>query len=332
MYPNEYRSKYSCVNQTVSEKIPVIDFALFREGDTSQRSAIAAEIYRACHEIGFMYLKNPGIDSDLITETFKRSQEFFNLTLAEKNKLAWSDKSSNRGYVGVGRERLDDSKPGDLKEAFNIGKEIDPTWLSTTQLSLSCDCWLEGNEKFRSSMFDFFSACNAAAMNLCEAIAIALNLPESFFVRKHNRQDNTLRLLHYPPIEQTPSSEQLRAGEHSDYGSFTLLFQDAVGGLEVRNAHGEWIEASLILGTVLVNTGDLMQRWTNHVFCSTKHRVRIPHKQKAKQSRYSIAYFCHPNHDTEISCLETCQSVEHPPLYPTIAAGDYLLSRLQATY
>ena len=265
-----------------------------------------------------MYLKNPGIDSDLVAETFNRSQEFFNLPLAEKNKLAWSDKFSNRGYVGVGRERLNDSKPGDLKEAYNIG--------------LESDRWLEGDRYFGQTILDFFSACNAAAMNLCEAMAIALGLDESFFVHKHDRHDNTLRLLHYPPIEQTPSLQQLRAGEHSDYGSFTLLFQDAVGGLEVRNALGEWIEAPFIPETVLVNTGDLMQRWTNHVFCSTKHRVRIPQEQKAKQSRYSIAFFCHPNHDTEISCLETCQNVERPPLYPPIQSKDYLLSRLQATY
>ena len=318
MYPNVYRSKYSCVNRAVSEEIPVIDFAPFREGNTSQRSAVAAEIYHACHEIGFMYLKHPGIDSDLIAETIARSRTFFNLPLAEKNKLAWSDKFSNRGYVGVGRERLDDSKPGDLKEAYNIGLELDK--------------WLEGNEYFGQTILDFFSACNAAAMNLCEAMAIALGLSESFFADKHDRYDNTLRLLNYPPIEQIPSPQQLRAGEHSDYGSFTLLFQDAVGGLEVRNAKGEWLEAPFMTETVLVNTGDLMQRWTNHVFCSTKHRVRIPQDQRAKQSRYSIAFFCHPNHDTEISCLETCQSVERPPLYPPITARDYLLSRLQATY
>ena len=302
----------------MSEKIPVIDFAPFKEGNSSTRYAIAAEIYRACHEIGFMYLKHPGIDSDLVAETTKRSQKFFNLTLAEKNKLAWSDESSNRGYVGVGRERLDHSKPGDLKEAYNIGLELD-----------RC---LEGNEYFGQTILDFFSACNAAAMNLCEAMAIALALDESFFVHKHDRHDNTLRLLHYPPIEQTPLPEQLRAGEHSDYGSFTLLFQDAVGGLEVRNAGGEWIEAPFIPKTVLVNTGDLMERWTNHVFCSTKHRVRIPQDRRVKQSRYSIAFFCHPNHDTEISCLETCQSAENPPLYPPITAGDYLFSRLLATY
>ena len=302
----------------MSRKIPIIDFALFKEGNSSTKYEIAAEIHRACHEIGFMYLKHPGIDSDLITETFKRSQEFFNLTLAEKNKLAWSDKFSNRGYVGVERERLDDSKPGDLKEAYNIGLELDG--------------WLEENEYFGQTILNFFSACNAAAMNLCEAMAIALCLDESFFVHHHDQHDNTLRLLHYPPIEQAPSPQQLRAGEHSDYGSFTLLFQDTVEGLEVRNVCGEWIEAPFMTETVLVNTGDLMQRWTNHVFCSTKHRVRIPQDRKAKQSRYSIAFFCHPNHDTEISCLETCQSTERPPLYSPITAGDYLLSRLQATY
>ena len=115
-----------------------------------------------------------GLESSiLITETFKRSQEFFNLTLAEKNKLAWSDEFSNRGYVGVGRERLDDSKPGDLKEAFNIGKEIDPTCLNTTQPSLSCNRWLGEDESFRDTMLNFFSACNNVAMNLCEAMAIA---------------------------------------------------------------------------------------------------------------------------------------------------------------
>ncbi len=320
----------------INTKLPLIDFAPFREGNAAARSATAKEIYRACHEIGFMYLKNSGIKPDLIAKTFEHSKQFFDLTLAEKNQLAWSDKFSNRGYVGLERERLDENKPGDLKEAYNIGLE-----------SSLDNRWLERDEEFRSSMLDFFSACTTAAVEIARAMAIALELPEFFLADRHDKQDNTLRLLHYPPIEKALEQDQLRAGEHSDYGSFTLLFQDkdtsaklgsaaqdvrAIGGLEVCNAAGEWIEAPFISETVLVNTGDLMQRWTNHIFRSTKHRVGIPQDQRAKQSRYSIAFFCHPNHDTEISCLETCQSVEHPPLYPPITAGDYLLSRLQATY
>lgn len=343
----------------MSSKIPLIDFAPFRKGNAATRKMVASQIYSACHEIGFMYLKNPGIDSDLIAKTFEYSQKLFDLPLSEKNNLAWSDELSNCGYVGVGREHLDESKPGDLKEAYNIGRDSSLTeisdhnrWSNELRSSdvafsngealqslpaLGCriaegNRWLEGDDLFRNTMLDFFSSCNETAQVICKAMAIALNLPETFFINNHDQQDNTLRLLHYPPLDETPEPEQLRAGEHSDYGSFTLLFQDAVGGLEVRNTDGEWIEALFIPETILVNTGDLIERWTNHVFRSTKHRVRIPQDQRAKQSRYAIAYFCHPNPDTEISCLKTCQSVEHPPLYPPITAGDYLLARLKATY
>jgi isopenicillin N synthase-like dioxygenase len=274
-----------------------------------------------------MYLKNIGIEEVLITETISRSQQFFNLPLAEKNKLAWSDEFSNSGYVGIERERLDESQPGDLKEAFNISKN--------------------GQSALNQSFGEFFSACSDAATMICKVMAMALELPESFFVERHARQDYTLRLLHYPPITQPPKVGQTRAGEHSDYGSFTLLFQDSMGGLEILNAAGKWLAAPAIPDTIIVNTGDLMQRWTgrtgscvrrrgqpltNRVFCSTKHRVRIPIGKAAERSRYSIAFFCHPNFDTEISCLATCQDSAHPPLYSPITAGEYLLSRLQATY
>ncbi|MEI1373380.1 MAG: 2OG-Fe(II) oxygenase family protein [Nostoc sp.] len=132
-------------------------------------------------------------------------------------------------------------------------------------------------------------------------------------------------------MQTPPKPGQVRAGEHSDYGSITLLFQDDVGGLEVQTASGEWIAAPTIPDTVIVNTGDLIQRWTNHVFCSTKHRVMIPSDNRVNQSRYSVAFFCHPNDHTEIACLESCQK-EQSPIYPPILAREYLLSRLQATY
>ena len=227
----------------MSEGIPLIDFAPFREGNAATRKEIASLIYRACHEIGFMYLKNPGIDSDLVAKTFKQSRKLFDLPLSEKNKLAWSDELSNCGYVGVGRERLDESKPGDLKEAYNIGREFNSTEMS------GCNRWIEEDESFHNTVSDFFSACNETATSICEALAIALDLTESFFVNNHDKQDNTLRLLHYPSLERTPEPKQLRAGEHSDYGSFTLLFQDTVGGLEVRKVGGEWIEASFLTET-----------------------------------------------------------------------------------
>jgi isopenicillin N synthase-like dioxygenase len=314
-------------------KIPAIDFEPFISGKSEEQRAVARQIYQACHEIGFMYLKNPGIPLAVIDQIFAESQKFFALPYTIKNQLAWSNEFSNRGYVGVERERLDPAKPGDLKEAFNIGKEANPDESSKEDNnSLVLNQWPPGRDNFRATVLKFYQACVEVADAICRAFAIAFSLPESFFVDRHSEQQHTLRLLHYPPLTQSPKPEQVRAGEHSDYGSFTLLFQDEVGGLEVCTTQGEWIAAPYIPGTIIVNTGDLMQWWTNHVFCSTKHRVMIPTSDRVKQSRYSIAFFCHPNDDTEIACLESCQEPERPPLYPPITAGDYLLSRLQATY
>ncbi|MBD1921704.1 isopenicillin N synthase family oxygenase [Microcoleus sp. FACHB-831] len=309
--------------------IPVIDLGCFVSGDAYLCQNVAQEIYQACHEIGFMYLNNSGISPTLIEEIFIEMKQFFKLPFEVKNKVAWSDAVSNRGYVGVERERLDPDKPGDLKEAFNVGKEDNFTGDNS---SIILNRWPAGQDKFRETVLEFYQACSKVADTILQAFAIALQLPESFFTLNHTEQNHTLRLLHYPPLNQIPLPGQVRAGEHTDYGTITLLFQDDVGGLEVCTAEGEWIAAPSIPGTIVVNTGDLMQRWTNHIFCSTKHRVMVPGDGKKERSRYSIAFFCHPNNDTQISCLESCQNADFSQLYPPISAGDYLLSRLQATY
>ncbi|MBD2359444.1 isopenicillin N synthase family oxygenase [Tolypothrix sp. FACHB-123] len=293
--------------------IPIINLNKFKQG-TVGKQTVVTEVYQACHDIGFMYLQNHGISAAIIERIFQQSQALFDLPLEIKQQLAWSDKFSNTGYVGIERERLDPQKPGDLKEAFNIAKQ-------------------ENIEKVLPELntVEFYDACTELANKILQAFAFALELREDFFTSRHNQKNHTLRLLHYPPLATTPKQGQVRAGEHSDYGSMTLLFQDNIGGLEVQTTAGEWIAAPSIPGTVIVNTGDLMQRWTNHVFCSTKHRVMIPSDSKIKQSRYSVAFFCHPNDDTEIACLNSCLNY-HSPIDPPILAGEYLLSRLQATY
>ncbi|MBD2387667.1 isopenicillin N synthase family dioxygenase [Cylindrospermum sp. FACHB-282] len=299
--------------------IPVINLAAFSNGDLATRQTVIKQIYQACHEIGFMYLQNPGIYPDLVEQAFTQSKSFFNLPLELKQQQAWSDEFSNIGYVGIERERLEPNKPGDLKEASNLDK---------------------AKSAQNPEILAFYDACTQLANRVLEGFALALELPADFFVTRHNQQNHTLRLLHYPPLQTSPKPGQVRAGEHSDYGSITLLFQDDIGGLEVQTALGDWIPAPAIPGTVVVNTGDLMQRWTNHVFCSTKHRVILPSDSRVKRSRYSVAFFCHPNNDTEIACLESCQKegclmtsrVTSIPIYPPILAGEYLLSRLRATY
>ncbi|MCP6762975.1 MAG: isopenicillin N synthase family oxygenase [Fischerella sp. CENA71] len=302
-------------------QIPVINFSLFGDSNATNRQTVVKQIYQSCHEIGFIYLQNHGISPNLFKQVLTKSKDFFNLPLELKQQLTWSNEFSNQGYVGIERERLDASKPGDLKEAFNVGQKDRENFSMSSVNSPAKD----------SCIFTFYQACTQLANTILQALALGLQLPEDFFTTRHTEQNHTLRLLHYPPVQHLSQPGQIRAGEHSDYGSITLLFQDQIGGLEIQTAAGKWIAAPVIADTVIVNTGDLMQRWTNHIFCSTKHRVIIPSDERVKQSRYSVAFFCHPNDDTEIACLESCQK-QYPPIYPPILAGEYLLSRLRATY
>lgn len=316
---------------SASVEIPVIDFSPFLTDDVEGKQRVAQEIYRACHQVGFLYLTHHGIPQEAIAHTFNQSRQFFALPDEEKQAIAWSNETSNRGYVGMERERLDETQPGDLKEAFNVGKEVPAKDAEAENPALVLNQWPAGREEFRQAVTQFFDICAEAASRVFRAFAIALQMPENFIADKHQAHNYTLRLLHYPPLAESPKPGQIRAGAHSDYGTLTLLFQDEVGGLEVQTATGEWISAPSIPDAILINTGDLTQRWSNDVFRSTKHRVALPQGDVGRD-RYSIAFFCQPDAEAEIVCLPSCQSPDNPPRYPPVTSGEYLLSRLQATY
>lgn len=142
---------------------------------------------------------------------------------------------------------------------------------------------------------------------------------------------------------------QTRAGSHTgdlierpqfiiDYGSITLLFQDDRGGLEVRSPNGTFVPVTPIPDTIVVNAGDLLQRWSNDIIRSTEHRVVSPPTPPTGDhypARYSIAYFCNPNWDATIDCLEGCYgdvAEGQKKKYAPINTHQYLVSRLKATY
>jgi len=166
-----------------------------------------------------------------------------------------------------------------------------------------------------------------------------MGLPSSYFDEYTDGGDNTLRLLHYPEVEKEiflRNKLQVRAGEHTDYGSITLLFQDMRGGLQVKSPDGKFVDATPIEGTVVVNAGDLLARWSNDTIKSTLHRVvepPAPPEGNVYPARYSLAYFCNPNFECQIEAIEgTYGGEKGEKKYPGINSGDYLVQRLAATY
>jgi isopenicillin N synthase-like dioxygenase len=276
---------------------------------------------RACRETGFFYLSGHGIDTQPV---FAAARAFFALPIADKAALSIKRSPNNRGYVGLGQERLQEASPPDQKEAFNIGLELpaDDADVLTRKPFRGVNFWpdLPG---WRDTLLAYYGACCDLALAVHRGFARDLGLDQDFFAPMLRRPMSTLRLLRYP----AGSGDQLGAGTHTDYGNLTILATDAVAGLQVRRRDGTWIDAPHVPGAFVCNIGDTLMRWTNDVYVSTPHRVVQPAAE-----RYSIAYFCDANPDAVVAALPTCLQPNEPAKYPPVTAGAYLASRLDATY
>jgi len=167
-------------------------------------------------------------------------------------------------------------------------------------------------------------------------MAIGLKLDPNTFVFAYEKMGTSLggcqlRYNYYPMIPDINKVKprQIRCGEHTDYGGITLLIQDDAGGLEVSNIkyNGQFVPATPIKGTILVNIADLMQRWTSDKLKSTVHRVVIPEVEiKRRVPRRSLVFFVDPDTDAPITCLDGSNK------YPPITSGEWIKGKLFATY
>ncbi|KAL0932025.1 thymine dioxygenase [Colletotrichum truncatum] len=326
--------------------IPLIDFSAFLNGDVAQRTETAKQILHGFQNAGFIYLQNVPISPELRSATFAKSADFFAQDDAEKMAVGWTTPEANRGYSAPGREKVsqfmnaDDIKKQrsgnpDLKESFEIGRDGEPDHPNQWPVEK------EGTPVagFKSQMLEFFDQCKDLHTEVMRAIAVGMGIDETYFDGFTDVGDNTLRLLHYPSVDPKVfkiNPGQVRAGEHSDYGSITLLFQDDRGGLQVRSPNGQFVDATPIPGAVVVNAGDLLARWSNDTIKSTIHRVveppRKPEDGAEYPPRYSIAYFCNPNFKSHIEAIPGTYATEEEKKYEGINSGQYLVQRLAATY
>jgi isopenicillin N synthase-like dioxygenase len=216
----------------------------------------------------------------------------------------------------------------DQKEAFNIGLDLPPSdpEVMAGKPFRGVNLW-PLTTGFRDAAIGYFDALWQLGLDLHVAIAANLGLPLDFFADKFDRPMATLRLLHYPPREADQGGLP-GAGEHTDYGSLTILLNDNAGGLEVRRRDGTWVTAPPIPGAFICNIGDCLMRWSNDTYVSTPHRVMNP----PGRDRYSVAFFLDPNPDALIACLPGCSALGQTPKYAPILAADYLTQRLLATY
>ncbi|THH06143.1 hypothetical protein EW145_g4288 [Phellinidium pouzarii] len=275
-----------------------------------------------------MAFKNHGIPEETILGAIEEGKKFFALPTETKFEYD-SRKSPNfKGYGGLLSGNNDPENRGDLHEGFDIGPENSHS--SKKSAMSGANVWPTAvAPNFRERVLSYYDAAVSFGRTLFPLFAIALDLPEDFFDDKTQETAAIMRVLHYPPQTGPHDDRVLGIGAHTDFECFTILWQEPnIDALQVLNAKNEWVKATPIPGTLVINIGDQLARWTNDVFKSTVHRAI----NRTGVERYSMPLFFGVDYNVELKAIPSCISAERPPKYEVITAGEHVKARLEVTY
>lgn len=308
--------------------IPLIDFAkLTHETDSIRQQEVRA-LDKACREIGFFYLINTSIPVPLMKALMREAKRFFAQPQEAKNAIDIRNSINHRGYGNIGEEQLDENGHADWKETFDMALEFPADHpLAAKYPKMYGPNQNPSDPQTVEVLQEYYVEAFSVAQKLLTAMAQALSLDDDFFTRGFTNHVTVLRMIHYPP--RPNADHDNGAGAHTDYGCVTLLLQDQIGGLQVKNRDDEWVDATPIENAIVVNIGDLMQHWTNDVYVSTAHRVRA---STTDVHRYSFPFFVEPDYETKVECVPTCATPDNPAKYEPILGGEWIQYRLNATY
>jgi isopenicillin N synthase-like dioxygenase len=316
---------YAAARTIGAAEIPVIDVAPLRDGAAAGAATVGRAMRDAAEGIGFFYVRNHGIPADVLARIDRVARAFFAAPLEQK--LAVQPTTHHRGFLQVGQAKMYEQARVDLKESFIWGFDVaedDPDYRAGNRM-LGPNRWPQFLPELRPALNAFFDAANDCGRMLLRGFAASLDVEPDYFTRRFDKPITRGALVYYPPQPPDAGEDQFGVAPHTDYGVITLVLQDPVGGLQVATRDGEWVTAHPLEGTLVVNVGDLLARWTNDRFTSTPHRV----VNSSGRERLSIAAFVDPDYDTPI--VPICRPGEAPKYQP-VGCGEYILSRFDAAF
>lgn len=315
---------YATVTKVDATRIPVIDISpLFC--DQPDYGLVGDQLQLAARQSGFFYVRNHCIDEIRTAQAFAISAEFFASSDMQKKSVAITP--YHRGLLQVGQSRMEGQARADLKESYLWGLDVAPDNADFLHgnVMLPPNNWPDFMPHMRSVLNGYMDAAHRCGKQLLRAIAVSLDIDRDYFVSHFDKPISRGSLIHYPPQSEDMGLDQYGVSPHTDYGTMTLLAQDNTGGLRVRDNHGKWITAHPIEGTLVVNVGDLLARWSNDRFSSTEHAV----VNTAGRERYSIAIALDPDWHTPIRPVVTA---DETPRYDEVRCGDYIQGRFNRSF
>jgi isopenicillin N synthase-like dioxygenase len=315
--------------------IPIIDIADFDSGLADKRSAVISQWRDALDSSGFVTICGHGIPEPLMADIYQAACVFFEQPLERKLECTMqaAEQHGAAGYIpslaeSVGRTNGGTSAP-DIVESLsfsNVANAAGGDAESALFRGLSPD--------FLASVQAYANCAYGFGLRLMRLSAQSLGLAADYFDNLYTPMQHKLRLAYYPEQVTDPAPGQLRNAAHTDFAGFTILLQDdAPGGLQVAMPNGSWLDVPSVPGALVINTGDLLQRWTNDRWLSNVHRVvNPPIERRGSSRRLSIVFFTGPRDDAEIVCLPGCTSAVRPPRYAPIIAGEHVRIKIRQTY
>lgn len=310
-------------------EIPTIDLdAKFTQDDVREKQLASLRI--ASQELGCFYVKCPKFDLGYLRSLEGLLHRYFALPLRDKMENHISKSPLHRGYFPVGEENAKGSEIRDQKEGFDLALHLpgdDPDVVAGLPFH-GPNVYPKQPLDFKDFVDELYLRFRSTAEQLCQFFAEAAGLPTDYFLPMVTKPLAQLRLLHYPSTEHaSDEGERVGAGEHTDYGILTLLWQDNVGGLEVRDIAGRLHPVEPKQDLLFCNIGDAMERFTNGQWRAAPHRVM----NRSADSRYSAAFFFDPNYHTILKPLPTFAD-DKAPRFPEISMGQFLLGSFDETF
>lgn len=235
---------------------------------------------------------------------FNIGEKVFELPVEEKLQYDFADQGSYYGYKGLGAGVIDSQGTKDSNEFYNVSKD-DILGISER---------LPAPEILHSSrdlLESFMRNSHAIVILILRLLNARLDLPPEKLASLHRLaapSGDQVRWVCAPPQPQTDSKAAL--GEHTDFGSVTVLF-NRLGGLQVYPAHtNDWRYVKPLHGHAVVNLGDAMVKFTAGVLRSNIHRVVSPPGEQAGSTRMSLVYFARPEDDVILKALEGSKLID----------------------
>ncbi len=289
-------------------RVPTLDIARWRE---DRGGAFAEQLGHALREIGFAVVVGTGIDPRLYAEAERRVVELFTgLTEAERERFAAKRHGAvNEGYFPL---KTTSGVHPDLVEGWVFGRRA--FRIDGQQPPLGALWPTDADEAFFRKLV---VAHQALVLPIMAAMLVALGQDAHAFDARMRRTNLALRLNYYPPLDAVADASGAgRLLGHEDVTMFTMLPAPSVEGLQVLDRRSmKWLRLVAPPGSIVLNTGDYMQRISNDHFRSTTHRVAKPRDADARgrpRATFPLNVYLDPHETLEV--LPGLGTPKYPPV------------------